>query len=146
MLAAVDDQGVAGEARRPLDEAQGAHEVVRRHPDAQGIGCVVAGKDGVGLAGVIAAIRQRIGDTPCYLTLDIDCLDPAFAPGTGTPEVGGLSSREGLALLRGLSGLNVIGADVVEVAPQYDPTSNTAQLGAQILFEEFALMTLGRPQ
>ncbi len=100
----------------------------------------------MGMAAVIAKARQVLGTGPVYVTVDVDGFDPAFAPGTGTPEVGGLSSREGLALLRGLSGLNVIGADVVEVAPQYDPTSNTAQLGAQILFEEFALMTLGRPQ
>ena len=63
---------------------------------------------------------------------------------TGTPEVGGLTPREGLALLRALGGLDVIGADVVEVAPQYDPTTNTIQLAAQLLFEEFALMTVGR--
>jgi agmatinase len=70
----------------------------------------------------------------------VDGFDPAYAPGTGTPEIGGIVPREGLALLRGLSGLQVVGADVVEVAPQYDPTTNTSQLGAQLLFEEFALL------
>ena len=99
----------------------------------------------MGLAAVIARCRAVVGDGPVYVTVDVDGFDPAYAPGTGTPEIGGLTSREGLELLRGLAGIDVIGADVVEVAPQYDPTSNTAQLGAQILFEEFALMTLGRP-
>ena len=84
------------------------------------------------------------GDQPFYVSVDVDGFDPAYAPGTGTPEAGGLEAREGLALLRGLPGLNIVGADVVEVAPQYDPTTNTSQLAAQILFEEFALMTLGR--
>lgn len=97
-----------------------------------------------GLEAVIRRTREVVGEGPVYVTVDVDGFDPAFAPGTGTPEVGGLSSREGLGLLRGLAGLNVVGADVVEIAPQYDPTSNTAQLGAQLLFEELALMALGR--
>jgi agmatinase len=84
-----------------------------------------------------------VGERPIYISVDIDGFDPAYAPGTGTPEAGGLEAREGLALLRGLQGLNVAGADVVEVAPQYDPTTNTSQLAAQILFEEFALIALG---
>ena len=81
-----------------------------------------------------------VGDGPTYLSFDIDSIDPAFAPGTGTPEVGGLTSREALALVRGLKGLNLVGGDVVEVAPQYDATTNTAQLGAQMLFEILSLM------
>ena len=100
----------------------------------------------LGVPGVVERALEVVGDGPVYVTVDVDGFDPAYAPGTGTPEIGGLSSREGLALLRGLAGIDVVGADVVEVAPQYDPTSNTAQLGAQILFEEFALMTLGRPK
>ena len=75
-----------------------------------------------------------------YVSFDVDGLDPAFAPGTGTPEVGGLTTREALELLRGLRGLNVIGGDVVEVAPEYDATTNTAQAGAQMLFEILSLM------
>ncbi len=95
----------------------------------------------MGLPAVIAKAREVVGDRPVYVSVDVDGFDPAYAPGTGTPEVGGLEAREGLALLRGLKGLNVVGADVVEVAPQYDPTTNTAQLAAQVLFEELALLT-----
>jgi guanidinopropionase len=97
----------------------------------------------MGVAAVIDKARQVVGAQPIYISVDVDGFDPVFAPGTGTPEAGGLESREGLALLRGLRGLSIAGADVVEVAPEYDPTTNTAQLAAQILFEEFALMTLG---
>jgi guanidinopropionase len=97
-----------------------------------------------GLAAVAERARTVVGQGPVYISVDVDGFDPAYAPGTGTPEVGGLTPREGLALLRALGGLDIIGADVVEVAPQYDPTTNTAQLAAQLLFEEFALMTLGR--
>jgi agmatinase len=98
----------------------------------------------MGVAGVIEKARMVVGDLPIYVSVDVDGFDPAYAPGTGTPEAGGLEAREGLALLRGLHGLSILGADVVEVAPEYDPTTNTSQLAAQILFEEFALMTLGR--
>jgi agmatinase len=97
----------------------------------------------LGVDEVIRQARAVVGDGPCYVSVDVDGFDPAYAPGTGTPEIGGLEAREGLALLRGLKGLNIVGADVVEVAPEYDPSTNTAQLAAQILFEEFALMTLG---
>ena len=98
----------------------------------------------LGVEAVIRKAREVVGDGPTYISVDVDGFDPAYAPGTGTPEVGGLEAREGLALLRGLGGLNVVGADVVEVAPEYDPSTNTAQLAAQILFEEFALLTLGK--
>jgi len=98
----------------------------------------------LGVSGVIEKAREVVGDQPIYISVDVDGFDPAYAPGTGTPEAGGLEAREGLALLRGLAGLEIAGADVVEVAPQYDPTTNTSQLAAQVLFEEFALMALGR--
>jgi agmatinase len=98
--------------------------------------------DRLGVAGVIAAAREVIGDGPTYVSFDVDGLDPAFAPGTGTPEAGGLTPREAQAILHGLRGAKVIGGDVVEVAPQYDPTSNTAMVGAQMLFEIFSLMVL----
>jgi agmatinase len=94
----------------------------------------------LGIRGVIERARRVVGDGPTYLSFDIDSLDPAFAPGTGTPEVGGLTTREALALLRGLKGLNLLGGDVVEVAPAYDATTNTAQNAAQMLFEILSLL------
>jgi guanidinopropionase len=96
----------------------------------------------MGLSAVAEKARAVVGDGPVYVSVDVDGFDPVYAPGTGTPEAGGLEAREGLALLRALAGLDIVGADVVEVAPQYDPTTNTAQLAAQLLFEEFALLTL----
>jgi len=98
----------------------------------------------MGVEAVARKAREVVGEGPVYLSIDVDGFDPAFAPGTGTPEVGGITPREGLELLWRLRGLDIVGADVVEVAPQYDPTTNTAQLGAQLLFEELALMTVGR--
>lgn len=94
----------------------------------------------MGIPALIKKTRDLIGDTPVYISVDVDGFDPAYAPGTGTPEAGGLTPREGFQFLRGLMGMNIIGADVVEVAPMYDPTSNTAQLGAQLLFEQFCLL------
>ena len=88
----------------------------------------------MGMTAVAAKAREVLGEGPVYISFDVDSLDPGFAPGTGTPEVGGLIPREVLALLRGVVGLDVVGGDVVEVAPQYDATSNTAHCGAQMLF------------
>jgi agmatinase len=88
------------------------------------------GKDGGGLADVIAAIHQRLGQRPCYLTLDIDVLDPAFAPGTGTPEPGGLSSSQLLTFLEGLAPLHTVAMDCVEVAPAYDHAELTTHAAA----------------
>ena len=96
----------------------------------------------MGARAVAERARKVIGDAPTYVTFDIDGIDPAFAPGTGTPEVGGLTPREVLAILRGIAGADVVGADVVEVAPQYDATSNTAQVAAQVLFTELCLVAL----
>jgi guanidinopropionase len=93
-----------------------------------------------GIDAVIEEARQVVGDGPTYLTFDIDSLDPSCAPGTGTPEIGGLTTREALSILRGLKGLHLVGGDVVEVAPQYDATTNTAHAGAQMLFELASLM------
>lgn len=98
--------------------------------------------DTMGVPAIVAKAREVVGEGPVYLSFDIDSLDPAFAPGTGTPEAGGLTTREALALLRGLSGLNIIGGDVVEVAPQYDATTATAQAAAQVLFTQLALVAL----
>jgi len=96
----------------------------------------------LGIDAVIAKARAVIGDGPVYISLDVDGIDPAFTPGTGTPEVGGLTPREVQMLFHGLGGLKVIGGDVVEVAPQYDTTTNTAQVGAQMLFEIISLAAL----
>jgi guanidinobutyrase len=83
----------------------------------------------------MAEVRQRAGQQPLYLSFDIDGLDPSVAPGTGTPEPAGLTASQGLEIIRGLAGCNLIGADLVEVAPQYDPSGNTALLAANLLFE-----------
>jgi agmatinase len=95
---------------------------------------------GIGMQALIEKARSVIGDDPTYLSFDIDSVDPGFAPGTGTPEVGGLTPREVLEFLRGLNGINFVGGDVVEVAPQYDATTNTAHVAAQVLFTILCLM------
>ena len=94
----------------------------------------------LGVEAAIAEARRIVGDGPTYLSFDIDSLDPAYAPGTGTPEVGGLTSIQAQELLRGLRGLNLIGADVVEVAPAYDQTGNTALVGATMMYEILCLL------
>jgi guanidinopropionase len=98
--------------------------------------------DRIGIAGVVERTRAIVGDGATYVSFDIDSIDPALAPGTGTPEVGGLLPREVLAIMRGLAGIDIVGGDVVEVAPQYDPTTATAQIGAQMLFELLCLVAL----
>lgn len=92
------------------------------------------GRDGEGLAAVIHSIRERIGQRPCYLTLDIDCLDPAFAPGTGTPEPGGMTSSQVFTFLEELAPLNWIGMDCVEVAPAYDHAELTSNAAASFVW------------
>ncbi|MDK3073068.1 agmatinase [Sedimentitalea sp. JM2-8] len=87
------------------------------------------------LAGMGAEIRRDIGDRPTYVTYDIDSLDPAFAPGTGTPEVGGLTTPQALELIRALGGIRIVGCDLVEVSPPYDASGNTALTGANLLYE-----------
>ena len=96
----------------------------------------------LGAESVAQRARQIVGDGPTYVSFDVDGLDPAFAPGTGTPEAGGLTPREAQRVLHGLKGLDIVGGDVVEIAPQYDPTGNTAMVSAQILFEIFSLAVL----
>ena len=100
----------------------------------------------IGIDGVIAAIRERVKDRPVYASIDIDVLDPAHAPGTGTPEAGGLTSREMLGILRGLAGTHLVGADVVEVAPAYDHAEMTSVAAAHLCYELLALMVLGNTQ
>ncbi|WP_395308355.1 agmatinase [Mycobacterium sp. AMU20-3851] len=96
--------------------------------------------DRIGFDGAVQRIRDRVGDHPVYVSIDIDVLDPAFAPGTGTPEIGGMTSRELVAILRGMRGLNIVGADVVEVAPAYDGGDITAVAAANLAYELITLM------
>ena len=84
---------------------------------------------------ILAEIKTTVGDLPVYLTFDIDCLDPAFAPGTGTPVIGGLTSDRALKLVRGLKDLNIVGMDLVEVAPAYDRAEITALAAATLALE-----------
>jgi agmatinase len=98
--------------------------------------------DDRGPAAIASEIRQVVGQAHVYLSLDIDVLDPAFAPGTGTPEAGGWSSREAIAVIRGLAGIQIAGADVVEVAPAYDHAEVTAIAAANIVFELLCLFAL----
>lgn len=112
-------------------------------PDDRGLGFrVVHGTemDDIGPRGVAEKIRERVGDRPVYVSVDIDVLDPAFAPGTGTPEAGGLTSRELLTIIRGFAELDVVGADVVEVAPAYDHADVTGVAAAHVLYELITAM------
>ncbi len=92
------------------------------------------------LAPLMAQVRERVGTAPVYITFDIDGLDPSFAVGTGTPEIGGLTVPQGLEIIRGCRGLNVVGGDLVEVSPPYDPSGNTALLGANLLYEMLCVL------
>src|SRR5690349_12853881 len=96
--------------------------------------------DVMGVDAAVDVVIRRVADLPVYLSIDIDVLDPAFAPGTGTPECGGLTSRELLRMLRRLSGLNIVGADVVEVAPAYDHAEITSIAAATVVFDLLGLM------
>lgn len=110
------------------------------NPDTMGVNIIDAPE--VHRAGpdtVSAKIKDIVGDTPCYLTFDIDCLDPAFAPGTGTPVWGGLTSGQAALILREIAGLNIVGGDVVEVSPAYDTTGATAVAGAHVAMEILCL-------
>jgi len=84
---------------------------------------------------IVERIHQRVGDSPCYLTFDIDCLDPSYAPGTGTPVIGGLTTDRALKIIRGLQGINLVGMDLVEVAPSYDHAEITSLAGATLALE-----------
>jgi len=92
------------------------------------------------LTPLAARVRKHIGDVPTYITFDIDSLDPAYAPGTGTPEICGLTPPQAVELIRGLVGLNIVGCDLVEVSPPYDPSGNTALLGANLLYEMLCIL------
>ena len=92
------------------------------------------------LAPLMAEVREQLRGGPVYLSFDIDGLDPAYAPGTGTPEIGGLTTSQALEIIRGCRGLDLVGADLVEVSPPYDPSGNTALLGANLLFEMLCVL------
>jgi guanidinopropionase len=94
----------------------------------------------LGVETVISEARRVVGDGPTYISFDIDSIDPSFAPGTGTPEIGGLTSIEAQALIRGLRGLNLVGADVVEVSPPFDLSGNTALIGATMMYELLCIL------
>ncbi|WP_319773695.1 agmatinase [Breoghania sp.] len=121
--------------REGLIDAEHSIQIgIRTHaPETCGIS-IIHGEDvhRLGVDGVIGKIKERVSGRPAYMTFDIDCLDPAFAPGTGTPVSGGLSSREALMILRGLSGIGFVGGDVVEVAPAYDHADITAIAGSSV--------------
>ncbi|MEI8169542.1 MAG: agmatinase [Rhodoferax sp.] len=92
------------------------------------------------LVPLMAQVRDKVGNAPCYLSFDIDGIDPAYAGGTGTPEIGGLTVPQALEIIRGCYGLNIVGCDLVEVSPPYDLTGNTALLGANLLFEMLCIL------
>ena len=92
------------------------------------------------LAPLMAEVREQMGDIPVYISCDIDGLDPSVAPGTGTVEMGGLTSAQGLEIVRGTAGLNIVGGDLVEVSPPYDPSGNTALMGATLLYEMLCVL------
>ncbi len=100
--------------------------------------------DALGASGVIERMKARVGDRPVYVSIDIDVLDPAFAPGTGTPEAGGFTSRELLAVLRGFVDVNLVGADIVEVAPAYDHAQITGIAAAHTAYELLSVMARRR--
>jgi agmatinase len=106
------------------------------NPDTMGFNIIDAPRvHDIGVDSVIGEIRKRLGQRPVYVTFDIDCLDPSYAPGTGTPVCGGLTSHQAMSILRGLAGINVVGMDVVEVAPAYDVSEITSLVAAHIAME-----------
>ncbi|MGB2303663.1 MAG: agmatinase [Candidatus Puniceispirillales bacterium] len=98
------------------------------------------------IADVMKQARHIVGDQPTYVSFDIDCIDPAFAPGTGTPEIGGFTTREAQLLVRQLKGLNLIGADLVEVSPPFDESGNTAWVGVSMIFEILCMLAVAVDQ
>ena len=98
----------------------------------------------MGIPAVIQRVQRVMGARPVYVSLDIDALDPAYAPGTGTPEVGGFTSFQMLQMVRGLGGLNLVGFDLVEVSPPYDHSEITSILAANLVFEYLSLLALAK--
>jgi agmatinase len=100
--------------------------------------------DRLGVPAIIERLREQVDELPTYLSIDIDVLDPAFAPGTGTPESAGLNSRELMALVRGFAGAHMVGGDVVEVAPPYDHAEITGIAAANLVYEYVSLLDIAR--
>jgi agmatinase len=122
-------------------------QIGMRSPNPETLGFDIVHADellGAPMADTVERIRARVGDRPVYVTFDIDFLDPAYAPGTGTPVCGGPTTHQARALLQGMAGLRVIGADVVEVAPPYDHAGITALAGATVAYDLLALLAIGR--
>jgi agmatinase len=140
----VDHGTFVGRAVREglIDPARSVQIGIRTQaPETCGLTLFTMGDvDALGISEIAGRVRELVGYAPAYLTFDIDCLDPAFAPGTGTPVAGGLSSREALSLLRGLGVINFVGGDVVEVAPPYDHADITAIAGATVAMYFLGLM------
>jgi agmatinase len=128
--------GIRGPRGSARDGDAGAAQGARLHPADE-----VAER---GVAAIAGELRRAVGERPVYVSFDVDAVDPAFAPGTGTPVPGGLSSREALALLRALAGVRLVGMDVVEVCPPLDHADVTSHLAAHVLFEGLALAALDR--
>jgi len=128
--------------------ARGPVSYAEEVEDARELGARVFGMDeceDIGTSEVTRLIHETLGSQLVYVSLDIDVVDPAYAPGTGTPEVGGMTSREILKMVRGLRGLNMVGFDVVEVSPSYDHAGITSILAANLVFEFLSLLALGSP-
>lgn len=120
-----------------IDPATSAQVGIRtQNPDTLGFNIIDApAVHSQPIEATVAAIRKVLGDRPVYLTFDIDCLDPSYAPGTGTPVCGGLTTHQAMAILRGLQGINIIGMDIVEVAPVYDISEITSLAAAHLAME-----------
>jgi agmatinase len=115
------------------------------NPDSHGFTVIDANALlGAPMEATVARIKEIVGDRPAYLTFDIDFLDPAYAPGTGTPVCGGATTHQARTLLHGLAGMKIVGADIVEVSPPYDPSGVTALAGATLAFDLLSLLALAR--
>lgn len=125
-----------------IDPAKSIQIGIRTHaPETCGLDIIFGHElEDLGVSGVVDLVKRRVGSAPAYMTFDIDCLDPAFAPGTGTPVSGGLTSREALCILRGLRDIAFVGGDVVEVAPAYDHADITSIAGASVALTYIGLL------
>lgn len=134
-------------ARHGLIDTAHSVQVGIRSPNPATLGTTIVEADellSAPLDAIVETIRTTVGDRPAYLTFDVDFLDPAYAPGTGTPVVGGPTTHQARALLHGLAGMNIVGGDVVEVSPPYDPSGITALAAATVAFDVLALLSLNR--